>query len=365
MSDTTAPDRGIHVRIRQDAPIPLELAFSVAPGELLALIGPSGSGKTTTLRSIAGLHTPEDGRIVCAGAVWYDGAAGVSLAPRRRRVGLVFQSYALFPHLSAADNVMEALTDLAPATRREQARILLARVHLEGLGERRPAQLSGGQRQRVAVARALARRPDALLLDEPFSAVDQTTRRSLQRDMAELRRDLSMPVILVTHDIDEVARLADSVVLLSDGKVAATGAVNEVLARLDLPDIADRLDAGTVLTATVSANDEAEGVTRLDHPAGPIVLPLTGEAIGSKVRLRVRARDVALAIGEPGRISIRNRLAATVTEIAQMSGGAVDVKLDAGGEPLVARIMQDAVRDLELAPGKAVTALIKSAALDR
>jgi molybdate transport system ATP-binding protein len=115
----------------------------------------------------------------------------------------------------------------------------------------------------------------------------------------------------------------------------------------------------------VSANDEAEGVTRLDHPAGPIVLPLTGEAIGSKVRLRVRARDVALAIGEPGRISIRNRLAATVTEIATMSGGAVDVKLDAGGEPLVARIMQDAVRDLELAPGKAVTALIKSAALDR
>jgi molybdate transport system ATP-binding protein len=365
MSDTTAPHRGIDVRIHQTEPIPLVLGFSVAPGELLALIGPSGSGKTTTLRSIAGLHEPGEGRVVCAGSVWYDSAAGVSLSPRRRRVGLVFQSYALFPHLSAAENIMESLVDLPVAERRERADTLLERVHLDGLGERRPAQLSGGQRQRVAVARALARRPDVLLLDEPFSAVDQTTRRSLQHDMAELRRDLSMPVILVTHDIDEVARLADTVVLLSEGKVAATGAVNDVLARLDLPDIADRLDAGTVLTAVVKANDPADGVTRLDHPAGTITLPLTGEAIGSRVRLRVRARDVALAIGEPGRISIRNRLAATVTEIAQLPSGTIDVKLNAGGEPLIAQVMPDAVRELELAPGKAVTALIKSAALDR
>jgi molybdate transport system ATP-binding protein len=217
----------------------------------------------------------------------------------------------------------------------------------------------------VAVARALARRPDVLLLDEPFSSVDQATRRSLQRDMAELRRDLSMPVILVTHDIDEVARLADTVVLLSEGRVAATGTVNEVLARLDLPDIADRLDAGTVLTATVEEHSETEGVTRLDHPAGPIMLPLTREAIGSRVRLRVRARDVAIAIGDPGRISIRNRLAATVTDIVQLPSGTIDVKLNAGGEPLLAQVTRDAVRELELAPGKAVTALIKSAALDR
>jgi molybdate transport system ATP-binding protein len=365
MSDAAGPDRSIHVRMRLDAPVRLELAFSVAPGELLALIGPSGSGKSTALRTIAGLHAPGDGRIVCAGRVWYDSASGIGLAPRRRRVGLVFQSYALFPHLTAAENVMEALTDLAPPERRQRAFALLERMHLDGLGDRRPSQLSGGQRQRVAVARALARRPDVLLLDEPFSAVDHTTRRRLQREMAELRRDLSMPVILVTHDIDEVVRLADTVVLLAGGKVAATGAVNDVLARLDLPDIAERLDAGTVLTATVKAHDEAEGVTRLDHPAGAIALPLTHEAIGSKVRLRVRARDVALAIGEPGRISIRNRLAATVTDLAPLPSGTIDVKLDAGGEPLIAQVTRDAVRELELAPGRKVTALIKSAALDR
>ena len=365
MVEGAARDRSLHVRIRQDAPIPLDLAFSATPGEILALIGPSGSGKTTALRSIAGLRDPADGRIVCNGAVWFDRAAGISLPPRRRRVGLVFQSYALFPHLTAAENVMEALTDLPPDDQRQEARRLLARVHLDNLGDRRPAQLSGGQQQRVAVARALARRPEVLLLDEPFSAVDRPTRRRLQSEMAELRRNLPMPVILVTHDVDEVAHLADTVVLLSAGRVVAMGRVNEVLARLDLPEFADRFDAGVVVTATVKSHNPAEGITELDHPAGRLLLPLMEAPVGERVRLRIPAREVALAIGEVGRLSIRNRLAATVTGIARMPSGAVEVKLDAGGEPLLARITQDAARELDLAPGTAVTALVKSFALDR
>ncbi|MDO9127063.1 MAG: ATP-binding cassette domain-containing protein, partial [Parvibaculum sp.] len=166
-------DKGLAVRLQQETPIPLDVTFSVAPGEAMALVGPSGSGKTTVLRAIAGLYRAADGQIACNGEVWFDSATGLHLPARQRRAGLVFQSYALFPHLTALANVMEALSDTPREPRRAAAMALLARVHLNGLEDRRPAQLSGGEQQRVAVARALARRPDVLLLDEPFSAVDR------------------------------------------------------------------------------------------------------------------------------------------------------------------------------------------------
>src|SRR5918995_6074389 len=173
MAEAPSPFPALAASLRQESPIPLDAEFSVGPGEVLALVGPSGSGKSTALRSIAGLYTPSSGRIVCNGSVWLDREAGIDVPARERRVGMVFQSYALFPHLTSIDNVMEALGDLRHAERRAQARALLARVHLEGLEDRRPAELSGGQQQRGAGARALARRPRVLLLDEPFSAVDR------------------------------------------------------------------------------------------------------------------------------------------------------------------------------------------------
>jgi molybdate transport system ATP-binding protein len=242
MAETAPPRPALAVRLRQESPIPLDAEFSVGPGEVLALVGPSGSGKTTALRSIAGLYTPSSGHIVCNGSVWLDGEAGISVPARERRVGMVFQSYALFPHLTAIENVMEALGDLRAAERRSQARALLARVHLEGLEDRRPAELSGGQQQRVAVARALARRPRVLLLDEPFSAVERVTRRRLRRELAELRRELPMPAILVTHDLDDVKRLADRVCVLSRGRILQTGPVEQVMARPASAEIAELLD---------------------------------------------------------------------------------------------------------------------------
>lgn len=364
MADAAA-DGSLQVRIVQERPMPLDVSFSAAPGTVVALVGPSGSGKTSTLRAIAGFMRPAAGRVACGGEVWLDTAAGIDIPARRRRAGFVFQSYALFPHLTAADNVMAALADRPPASRGEEARALLARVHLGGFDDRKPGELSGGQQQRVAVARALARRPRVLLLDEPFSAVDQPTRQHLQRDMIELRGELTMPIVLVTHNVDEVARLADSLVLLAEGRTVASGTVNELFGRFDLKPYTGHFEISTVLHAPIVSRDARTGTTFLDHPAGRLSVSQLPGAPGTTARIRVRARDVALAVGEPGNLSIRNRLNATVLEIAEADGQAVDVRLEAGGETLIARVTREAVDALDLKVGQPVVALIKSTAFDR
>ena len=177
-------EAGLSVVLNSAAPIALDVSLECAQGELLAIIGPSGAGKSTTLRAIAGLHHPASGSVICEGETWLDTDRALDVPAHRRRVGLVFQDYALFPHMTALANVMAAMGHLPVAQRAERAVTLLARVHLAGLEERRPAELSGGQQQRVAVARALARDPAVLLLDEPFSAVDRATRRRLQVELA-------------------------------------------------------------------------------------------------------------------------------------------------------------------------------------
>ena len=220
---------GLLVRLRETAPIPLDLELACAPGELLGVVGPSGAGKTTLLRAIAGLHPLSAGRVACGGSVWFDRSLAVSVPPHRRRVGLVFQEHALFPHLTALQNVALAMGHHPKGERQGRAADLLRRVHLEGLEGRKPSTLSGGQRQRVAIARALAREPQALLLDEPFSAVDRRTRGSLQAQIAELHQGLAIPMLLVTHDVEEVERLADSIALLDNGVVRLNGPPSEVL----------------------------------------------------------------------------------------------------------------------------------------
>jgi len=225
-----ADDRGVHVEISQSGPIPLEVSFRCEAGRMLALVGPSGAGKSTILRTIAGLYRPQRGRIICGGEVWLDTDRRLSLPPHRRRTGLVFQSYALFPHLSARANVEVGLGHLPTDARRRAADGILARMDLVGLEHRKPAGLSGGQQQRVALARALANEPRVLLLDEPLSAVDRRTRRRLQADLVELRQTLHVPILLVTHDLDEAARMADQIVVLDAGQVLQVGNTPDVLA---------------------------------------------------------------------------------------------------------------------------------------
>lgn len=220
--------KGLSVHLAQGDPIALAVDLSCDAGELVALVGPSGSGKTTILKAIAGLVHPRNGRIQAGDAEWLDTERGLDLPPQARRVGLVFQSYALFPHLSAEANVAIAINGGGSL---ERARELLAKVKLAGLEHRRPAALSGGQQQRVALARALARDPAVLLLDEPFSAVDQATRQTLYRELAELRRSLSVPIVLVTHDLFEARMLADRMIILDHGETMQSGAPQHVLSR--------------------------------------------------------------------------------------------------------------------------------------
>lgn len=357
-------DDVLHVRVRQSAPMPLDVAFTAAPGTVTALVGPSGSGKTSTLRTIAGFMRPAEGSVACGSETWLDTAAGIDVPARRRRAGFVFQSYALFPHMSVIDNVMAAMGDVPAETRRAEAAALLARVHLAGIEDRKPEEISGGQQQRVAVARALARRPRVLLLDEPFSAVDQPTRQKLQAEMIELRSAFSMPVILVTHNVDEVARLADTLVLMADGRSVAAASVNEIFARPDLRSYVGHFEAGVILHATIAGHDDQTGTTFLAHPAGRLSVSGLAGLPGTQARIRVRARDVAIAVGEPGTLSIRNRLAATVSGI-HSAEDSVDVRLDVGGEMLIARITREALAALDLAPGQPVTALVKATAMDR
>ena len=221
----------LSVRLQQAGPIPLDVALSCPPGELLAIVGPSGSGKTTVLRSISGLYRPLYGLVRVDEETWLDTESGIDLPPQTRSVGLVFQDYALFPHLSALDNVRLAMSRIDEPRRSENATQVLARVHLAGLEARRPDQLSGGQRQRVALARALARDPNVLLLDEPFSAVDRMTREPLKEEIAALHRGLDIPMLLVTHDLEEALSLADRICVLNAGMTLQIGTPDEVRLR--------------------------------------------------------------------------------------------------------------------------------------
>ena len=255
---------GIQLRLKQRGPIPLDARLKCAPGQVLALVGPSGSGKTTILRAIAGLLRVAEGEIHCAGESWFDSGRGVYHETRQRRVGYVFQNYALFPHLSALHNVMEAMLERPVAEREQRARDVLARVRLAGLESRVPAALSGGQQQRVAVARALAREPQVLLLDEPFSAVDRATRQRLYRELAELRRDLAMPVILVTHDLDEALMLADQLCVLHQGRTLQSGEPYAVMTRPDTVEVAQLVGLRNVFRAGVVGHDEARALTIIE-----------------------------------------------------------------------------------------------------
>jgi molybdate transport system ATP-binding protein len=339
----------------------LDAEFSAPASGVTALFGPSGSGKTTLLRCIAGLERA-DGFLSVHGVVWQDGKT--FLPVHQRPLGYVFQEASLFAHLSVRANLEYGYKRIKPAERRVQvAQVVewLGLNHIIGRGD--PALLSGGERQRVAIGRALLTSPRILLMDEPLSALDTASKQDILPYLERLHRELNIPVLYVSHAMDEVARLADHLVLLEKGRVIASGELHETLARLDLP-TAHFDDAGAVIETTVAQQDEQYHLTRLDFAGGFLWVGKVERPFGTRVRARVLARDVSIATQAPQGSSINNILNARIDEIRDEGAGKVMVRMQVGeAQMLLARITRRSRDQLGLVAGMYVCAQVKSVAL--
>jgi molybdate transport system ATP-binding protein len=349
-------------RFRLDRPgFALDVDLTLPGRGVSGLFGPSGSGKTTLLRCVAGLERAPAGYLAVGGERWQDGARFVPA--HCRPLGYVFQEASLFPHLSVRGNLEYGLRRVPVAQRRvslEQAIDLLGIGHLL---ERRPERLSGGERQRVAIARALAVSPRLLLMDEPLAALDLARRQEVLPFLERLHEELTIPVLYVSHAPDEVARLADHLVVLEGGRAVASGPLPETLARLDLP-IRLGEDAGVVLEAVVAERDERWSLIRADFAGGGLWVRDTGLPLGRRVRVRILARDVSLALDHQERTSILNLLPGTVADIAGDTHPALAlVRVQVGDCAVVARLTRRSAEGLSLAPGKPVWVQVKAVAL--
>jgi molybdate transport system ATP-binding protein len=355
---TTAP--GLEVEASLDrGDFRLRAELEVPPG-VTALFGPSGAGKTTLLDLVAGLLSPDRGLIRAGGRTLFQAGPGqerTNLPARRRRVGYVFQDYALFPHLSALENVAFPLWRQPDA--RKRAATLLDRMSLSGLAHRFPGELSGGQRQRVAIARALAVDPRVLLLDEPFSALDLDTRRGVRGQIRTVLSDLGLPVILVTHDREEVLALADRVVVMDEGRTVASGVPLELLGRPPRESVARSVGVENLLSLTVLESDPREGVMTCGRGQFRLEVPRVEVPEGEGILVGVRADDVILASGRPIGLSARNVLEGTVRSV-EPQGGLFAVEVDCG-VTLVSHVTGRGMEAVGLEPGGPVWAVVKTA----
>ena len=341
----------------------LAVAFT-ASGGVTALFGRSGAGKTTVTALLAGHVRPDRGRISLGGRILVDTETGLFVPPHRRRIGTVFQDGRLFPHLSVRSNLLYA-SWFNRAADRGRLDEIVALLGIEPLLGRYPARLSGGEKQRVAIGRALLSAPELLVLDEPLAALDAARKEEILPYLQRLRDGLKLPMVYVSHALDEVVRLADTLVLLERGTVRAAGPIGDVMSRLDLGPGTGRTEAGAVIEAKVAAIDAEYGLATLAFPGGSLRAPAQGLSAGDRLRLHIRARDVAIALDPPARLSILNALPAIITEMAPAEGGAIELRLSVGPSLLVARITRLSAETLRLEPGQAVQALIKSVAFDR
>ena len=341
----------------------LDVAFTSSAG-VTALFGRSGAGKSTIVKAIAGLVRPEAGTIRIGDTVFFDAKGRIDVPAERRRVGVVFQDGRLFPHLTVRRNLIYGF-----ARSRGEKRIGIDAVAdvlgIETLLERRPAALSGGERQRVAVGRALLSQPQLLLMDEPLASLDEARKGELLPYFERLNAEFGIPILYVSHAVEEVMRLASDIVLVDQGRVVAAGTLATVTSRIDLPAEAESLGLGTILEGVVDEQDGARGLTTLGTEVGPIKLALVNRPRGTRVSIRIAARDVAIALERPSSISVQNMLDGVIDEMRDLPNHIVRLRLAVGSGFLLSEITADAAGRLGLAKGRPVVALVKSVAIGR
>ncbi len=341
-----------------------QLAVDLAlPGAgVTVLFGPSGSGKTMLLRCIAGLIKAPLGFLQINSEVWQDNEQGIFLPTHKRSLGYVFQEANLFPHLSVAGNLQFGLKRIAKTTKQANLPHILELLGIAHLLDRMPDRLSGGERQRVAIARALALNPNILLMDEPLASLDFKRKQEILPFLSRLHSELNIPLLYVTHSQQEVAQLADHLVIMDEGKVLASGPISETLSRLDVPLAQDR-DASTVWQASVTNHETEYHLTRAAFDGGTLSLPSLSTKVGTPLRVQIYARDVSIALQEPTATSILNVLPAVITGITDDDSGHSVVRLQIGNQALLAHITRKSRISLDLCIGMPVYVQIKGTSI--
>ena len=342
----------------------LDVEFK-SEGRLVALFGPSGSGKTSLIGLISGLLRPDRGRIIVGDRVLVDTEAGTFLPMHKRRIGMVFQDARLFPHLSVKQNLAYGSWFTPAAERYENFDQVVALLGIGHLLSRKPSRLSGGEQQRVAIGRALLTSPKLLLMDEPLASLDETRKAEIMPYLERLRDETKIPIVYVSHSVAEVARLASDIVVLANGRVSAVGPTEAIMQRLDLLPAEERGEGGAVLDMTVAAQDETFDMTVLRSAAGEIRVPRIGVETGTRIRVRIRARDVIIATQEPRGLSALNILRGRISAIKHGEGALVEIRIDCNGQIILSRITRQSLHALDLAVGRDVFAVIKTVAFDQ
>jgi molybdate transport system ATP-binding protein len=353
----------IDIRVkRRQGDFLVDSAFSSQGVGVTALFGRSGAGKTSIINMVSGLVRPDEGRIAVNGEWLFDSVKRIDLPPEKRRIGCVFQDGRLFPHLSIRSNLTYGMR-LTPASKRyvrfDQVVDLLG---IEHLLPRRPAKLSGGEKQRAAIGRALLTSPSLLLMDEPLASLDEARKAEVLPFIGRLSREFAIPILYVSHSLEEILNLADAMVALDSGRVVASGSIEDLMSNMEVQKLTGYDDYGAVISTVVESHDDEAGITNLGFPGGAIKAPRLHFPPGARVRVRIQARHVAIALVPPQLTSIQNMFPGMVEKITAGSGGMVDVRLNIGC-PLQARITPKARDELGIKPGLRVYAMIKSVAI--
>lgn len=355
---------------KQEGPFALDVELEASAG-VTGIIGPSGAGKSMLLSTIAGLADPDEGTIRLDGQILFDTARNINLSPEHRELGMVFQDARLFPHMTVKSNLTFS---------RRQSRAALSAldeiVDLLDIGSllsRRPHHLSGGEKQRVAIGRALLSSPAALLMDEPLASLDLARRREIMPFLERLRHRFDLPILYVSHNLDETLRLADSVIVMDQGQVLARGSVEETLSRIDVQSLIlggvksnEHPEPVTIAAATIGKQSD-DGLFAIETPWGALTAPNITGRYGDQVRLRIRARDLVLSTTEPAGLSIRNVIAGEVGTMTEAGAAQIDVLVrpsyEPNAQPVWARITKRAATELNLQPGLPIWALLKAVVL--